>query len=402
MEKSYPPFQPEIQEHKQNPHFYFLSGLSGTTDSGDIMVPEIQAALDSLVPTATPPESSLSATTPNSLKKEAADITYLSSVASGEKVDTNPESSENRYTKYSKEILERLKNNQEVVILAHSFGAQELDRLFEDLTGNPDLEDNVDKLTIILMAPYGLIEKFKHAPRLLRFLEIARAQMPIGPLNSFRQGLESLAYLPPAEIDEDVLDSTVSALWADNTEYKNLRANDAIQTFQTIHKDEGYFVTLPTEQQEAIKASVAPIDVQLSAAITAKNWPICKQLLKRRGKALNKQMEEAYKSSMSADMYNTMAQAGLGVAGLYERVLKGGAFTRLQELSKENAQGKKPKIKAIMPEYDVIYTLKELQKQFNWTEEEALANVALLSSTTHNSMALNSRGLGEAIAHLLS
>jgi len=55
-----------------------------------------------------------------------------------------------------------------------------------------------------------------------------------------------------------------------------------------------------------------------------------------------------------------------------------------------------------MPEYDVIYTLKELQEQFNWTEEEALANVALLSSTTHNSMALNSRGLGEAIAHLLS
>lgn len=383
------PVQPEKLVTTER-HLYWFSGLTGTTASGEAIIPELERAMQSLDGSSDQGE-------------ETSSVTYLHSIASGEETNTDPSSPENRYTKYAKEILERLKSNQEVVIMAHSFGAQELDRLFDELDGTEDFDKNIDKLTIILLAPYGLIEKVTKAPRLLRFVEIARAQMPLGPFNSFRQGIESLAYLPPSDISEDSIESTVEELFAEATEYKNLRAQDAdIPTFRTIRRDEGAFMELPKDQQDLIKESVREVDAQLAAAISEKNWLVCKHLLKRRGKILNKNMETAYKSSMSLDMYATMAQAELGAAGFYDRVLKGKAFARMQRISKENAHGKKPKIKAVMPEYDVIYSVQELQELLGCSQEEVHASIAILTATTHNSMALNARGLGEAVAHLLS
>lgn len=285
--------------------------------------------------------------------------------------------------------------------MAHSYGAQELDRLFDELDKKEEFHKNIDKLTIILLAPYGLIEGIRKAPRLLRVIEVARAQMPLGPFNSFRQGLESLAYLPPAEIAEDAIETAVASLFADASEYRNSRANDTIPTFRTIRRDEGAFTMLPKETQNEIRQKVSVIDAQLATAIAEKNWLICKHLLKRRGKELSKNMEEAYKGSMSADMYKTMAQAQLGATGLWERAIKGGAFARLQRLSKENVHGKKPKIKAVMPEYDVIYSIQELQELLGCSEEDVHASIAVLTATTHNSLALNAKGLGEAVAHLL-
>lgn len=373
-----------------SPHLYWFSGLTGTTASGDEIIPELERAMRSL----------------NTQEEETGEseksspVTYLHSIASGEETNTDPSSPENRYTKYATEILERLKNGQETVIMAHSFGAQEVDRLFDELDGSEEFHKNIDKLTIVLLAPYGLIEKATKAPRLLRFVEIARAQMPLGPFNSFRQGLESLAYLPPSDISEDAIEGAVDALYSDATEYKNLR-DENIPTFRTIRKDEGAFVRLPPEVQEEIRQSVSQVDTQLAEAIREKNWLVCKHLLKRRGKILNKNMETAYKSSMSLEMYATMAQAELGIAGLYNRILKGKAFSRLQRISKTNEHGKKPQIKAIMPEYDVIYSIKELQELLDCSQEEVHASIAILTATTHNSMALNARGLGEAVAHLL-
>lgn len=378
---------PTIHQEKDvptQPHLYFLSGLSGTMASGETMIPELEKAMQDA----------------SSKVPEESQVTYLHSIASGEETNTDPDSPENRFIKYSREILERLKNGQETVVVAHSFGAQELDRLFDELDTSEEFHKHIDKLTIILMAPYGLIKEAKEATKLLRFIEIARAQMPFGPFNSFRQGLETLAYLPPAEISEEAIEQLVESLFANKSQYPNTTADDEITSFRTIRHDEGSFTELPAEQQTEIKASVSSIDSKLKKAMEAKNWFVCKYLLRRRGKKLRKHLEAAYASSMTPDMYTTMAQANLGVAGLYDRVLKGKAYERMETYSQKNKYDKKPTIKAIVPEYDVIYSLEELQQMLGLSEEEVNESIAILTATTHNSMALNARGLGEAVAHL--
>ncbi len=383
----------ENKEKNLSPHVYWLSGLTGTENSGAAMKPALEEELKKTSSVDDGPDEER--------------VTYLHSVASSQKTETTPNSPENRYIKYAKEIVERLENNQETTIVAHSFGAQEFHVLLTELEKHESFAEHLDKLTLVLLAPYGVIESTKQLPRLLRFVEIVRAQMPIGPLNSFRQGLESLSYLPPATIDESTLEESMRLLFADASQYEQLPEQNEVATFRTIRRGEGFFTTLPPERQEEIKAKITKIDEQMATAIKKKNWFIYKHLLRRRGKLLRKEMEEAYKGGIEipeqglGEMYKTMAQAQLGLTGMYNATLNGEAFQHIQSLTTPNKLGKKVKIRAIIPEFDVIYSVDELQTLLKLSEEEVLDSIAVLSATTHNSMALNSRGLAEAVTHLI-
>ncbi len=377
-----PPVVVEKQQtEKKSPHVYWIAGALGTKQGGNIIREQLEQTFNT---------------------NGEENVTYFHSAASVDIVDLS-ESETNRYTQSSAEILSRLQNNQEVVVAVHSFGAQELRKLIEKLEVHPDFESLAKKLMVVLVAPYGVVESVSSVFNLLRVVEIARSQVALGPLNSFRQGVESINYLAPKTVDTTILETALTEVFKDQSNYYPLAAQ-TVASFSSSTTDTSFFSRLDQTKQDEITQKVASVDKRLADCIAQKNWFIFERLLKERGRLLAPEMDEAYKGGVEvpeqsmSEMYKTLAQAQLGLNGMISNVIHGEVFNAIRRV-----RSKGTSIKAVFPEFDAIYTLDELKVLLEIESDEELAEtVAILSSTTHASFSFNAAGLAQAVKHLIT
>lgn len=315
-------------------------------------------------------------------------IHYFASIGSSEPV--NP----NRYSEIALEFFNKILNGKTVTIITHSFGAIEFVRMAEELEKLMDSDSentNFDKIKLVLLSPYGLIEKAAELFKLLRFNHIIATMLP-GYLASLRKGIESLLYLTPEGIESQDLETAVSQAFSGNSASTNDSLN--LPTIPTL-SDESYFHKLPEEKQQEIKNTVAELDQRLVKAIEQKRWIVVKWLLKKRGKLLQAEIAEAYQGEAqptpgqsALEMYKVMAQANLGILRILELTAGGKALRMIKDLKEKGAQ-----LQILVPEFDAIISINELCQALNIGKREAGEIITILATATHSSIALNPAGL---------
>jgi hypothetical protein len=85
----------------------------------------------------------------------------------------------------------------------------------------------------------------------------------------------------------------------------------------------------------------------------------------------------------------------MGLISLTKKMVSGEVAESLRRVKEKGVT-----IKCVIPEFDVIYSLREFMELLEIDEEEALELVAYLTATTHASFAMNAGGVGKAVAEL--
>ncbi|MGD9128931.1 MAG: hypothetical protein PVJ09_00355 [Candidatus Woesebacteria bacterium] len=324
---------------------------------------------------------------------------FVHSMISGDKTSVE------RYQRLKADIVEQIEKGKEVIIVAHSFGAQELYELIKELEKDPENEKYFEKITIVLLSPYGVIEGWLQLPRLLQVLNLFTSLTPLGPFARFRYSLESFNFFPAENMTNDELEVILREFFPEKSRYLPYEQKNTTAVTSML-AEEGFFMTLDEGSQSEIRDKVRTIDEKIKICGNRKasrvNKLILRNLLRRRSLAIKDAVAEAYTggeeepTQSMIEMYKVMAQAGLGIASLLKKMMTGEVTSALRRVREKGAT-----IKAVMPEYDVIYSVKEFMELLQIDEEEALELIAFLTAATHSSFVINAAGVVEAVAELV-
>lgn len=321
-----------------------------------------------------------------------------------------------RFFAMAQMIEKRVRSKQAVTLVGHSFGVNELVRTLEVLektNSEAFKQEIIPNLDIILIGPCGFIEHLTKIPRLLRTIEVARTQAPI-PLimRNELQGVESITYLPISDIEPDEMAQILHLAYPDRSQLVNQ------YVVSSSLEGDGFIDTLPTERQQSIKnmkekgggLTLQEIDQRITIAIVAKNWPVFRNLLKRRGAVLVKEIHLAYdgknnqksppsrrleaESTNFKELLITIAQALLDMTTLIAESLHSKPYKKMKQLMEQEGVN----IKFVVPQLDVLVKLTEIRQFLGEKELDTL--VAMITSATHASSGFRSKGLAKAIKSL--
>ena len=302
-----------------------------------------------------------------------------------------------RFDRIAADIVDQIINGKRVNLIAHSFGAVELDEIVDTIQKKhaQKYSEVLKNLDLLLIGPAGFFESFSSGgwSFIKRFIEVARTQLPlpIEKLKSKLQGIESTSLIPLQNMD---LYETVYCLkkaFPEATQYQ--------EGFTSIELPKEAYFDYQQLLSDSEKTELTKVDKQIKIAAQQNNWILFRQLVRQRGDLLTKPMTNAYEGSNfelvnneKATVSQLITQAIPQILPLIKSTLSGKPLKRINELKDAGV-----KVKFLVPEYDVIVTVEEIKQFFNLPDEEITSKLAFLSGFTHASFAFQGEAISKAV-----
>lgn len=285
-------------------------------------------------------------------------------------------------------VEDQVRQGGKVTLVSHSSGVIEMINHLRVLERNLTTTGNTELLTknvdIVLVAPVGFVHSWSELAAMFRGVaEIARSNksiLPIGRLISFRQGIESINYLPPTftHLKLEEFNQVLTEIFSQHTQ----RQRGVLST-EFAPGEESYFNQLAREKPaqaertraktQAQQAKDAPALDQLLESnvveyLTAKRRSqhqkqqrharAIKSNLQRRGRLLEPEMTAAYAGE----------ETGGGWLSVWWQALQG-----LLEITKQAARGEPyraltryrdmgVRTKFVVPEFDPLVSVEQIRR----------------------------------------
>ncbi len=310
------------------------------------------------------------------------------------------------------ETARRLDEGGRVRFVVHSMGAVELSQVFAGLERyyelkrknfdpkGPSWQERLRQLEVVFIAPWGMIQRASEY--LDMWKRVVRKDHPVF------HGINSVGLLVPTGISEVELAAGLQSIVE---QMVGPIAGSAITEGTIPHRNglsrEGYFSSLPVEEQERIHGLVVETDRQLVAAIRAKNWQGAAEHLVERGKILRPevdagadrffggQIQALLKGKSLREKWSTASFLVGSFLRMQFQILKSEPFEIFQKFYMAGGL-----CRFIIPTLDVIYSFEDATRFFGQDANETLiaAMMIAIDGVGHDSFALSSAEVMQAVS----
>lgn len=282
-------------------------------------------------------------------------------------------------------------------IVAHSLGAVELQKALDIVKKRDktffDKKENVENLHIVLISPSGFSEgikgTFEDLARTLYYFYEELGSLPIYYKNSPHRGIEALTAFPPEGIDSNNL---AEALRKAMPELSQLKDDSSVKTV-SLEKEQKYLDNLSDSKKEQVEI----YSNMMKIAISDGNYDGLRHLVIAYGNLLKDPLEQVwagnFESTTAPVMEATRSTMG-GYIELINTLINAFGSKPMERIAQLQAKG--VWVDFIIPEYDIIFPLKNVINFFD-NPDEGHAHAVVLEATAHAFISLQADGFGEII-----